>query len=181
MPKETYNQLLKELLEELEKRKQDSSEPDQIRIMISGSIMNNHQFVRDLEELGISVVAEEHCGGVRYFEDLVDINTYPDPWEAVSRRYLSNFPCARMVPCEERVDRTVKLAKDLRVEGVIAMMTRYCTNLDYDQPWLKDGLKSQGIPMLELSVEYGMPMTGQIRTRLEAFKEMLLDWKGELI
>jgi benzoyl-CoA reductase/2-hydroxyglutaryl-CoA dehydratase subunit BcrC/BadD/HgdB len=38
---------------------------------------------------------------------------------------------------------------------------------------VREMLEKQGIPVLELDVEYGMGGTGQITTRLQAFFEML--------
>lgn len=181
MPREEYNQLLEGLLQELEARNQVPQEPKKVRLMLSGSILNNAGFIKDIEGLGASVVVDDMCSGVRYFDDLIDTSAYPNPWEAISRGYLSKFQCARMIGCERRIDRIARLVKDFRVEGVITRMVRYCTNLDYDQPWLRARLEEEDIPTLELSVEYGTPVTAQIRTRVEAFLEMLLDRKGQLV
>lgn len=181
MPREDYNQLLERLLEELETRKWIPQEPRKVRLMLSGSILNNPGFIRSIENLGASVVVDEICSGVRYFEDPVNTSAYSDPWEAIARSYLNKFACSRMIPCERRIDQVVRLAREFRIEGLISRMVRYCTNLDYDEPWLKDRLREEGISMLELSTEYGTPVTAQIRTRIEAFLEMLLDKKGELV
>ena len=36
-------------------------------------------------------------------------------------------------------------------------------------------LKERGIPVLSLDIEYGMGMIGQIKTRVQAFLEMIQD------
>jgi benzoyl-CoA reductase subunit C len=41
-----------------------------------------------------------------------------------------------------------------------------------DYPAIEAALKSQGIPMLKLELDYTVPI-GQFRTRIEAFLEMI--------
>ena len=95
------------------------------------------------------------------------------PLEAISRRYLNGFPCARMVPSEERFNRILRLAREFRVDGVVSEIIRYCVPYAHDLPLLKDRLKAEGIPVLALDLEYGASGSGQIRTRVQAFLEML--------
>jgi benzoyl-CoA reductase/2-hydroxyglutaryl-CoA dehydratase subunit BcrC/BadD/HgdB len=59
------------------------------------------------------------------------------------------------------------------VEGVVSEIVRYCVHCAHDQPLLRRRLDGQGVPVLELSIEYGTSGTGQIRTRVQAFLEML--------
>jgi len=40
-------------------------------------------------------------------------------------------------------------------------------------------LDKLGIPTLELNLEYGVPITGQVKTRIQAFVEMLSTSKEE--
>lgn len=171
MPKEQYNTLLEKLLAEIKATNRKVS--GSIRLLISGSPLNNPEFIRTIEEQGALVVVDELCMGTRYWWDSVDTNSYPDPLEAISRRYLSNFPCARMVPCDERFHRVLDLARDYRVDGMVSQIIRYCVPYAHDQPLLRERLEALNIPVLELDTEYGMPGTGQIRTRAQAFLEML--------
>jgi len=104
---------------------------------------------------------------------LVDTDPEIDPIEALSRRYLNNFPCPRMFPPEGRFNRVLQMVEDYHVDGVVSEIVRYCVHCAHDQPLLRRRLEKQGVPVLELNVEYGMPGTGQIRTRVQAFLEML--------
>ena len=171
IPRERFNELLQRLVEEAS-RGQRAVE-GKFRLMINGSPLNNPEFIRTIEGLGGLVVVDELCTGVRYWWGLVDTNPEIDPVEALSRRYLNKFPCARMFPPEERFNRALQLVKDYRVEGVVSEIVRYCVHCAYDQPLLRGRLERQGVPVLELDVEYGMPGTGQIMTRVQAFLEML--------
>ncbi|NOQ43187.1 MAG: 2-hydroxyacyl-CoA dehydratase, partial [Dehalococcoidia bacterium] len=74
---------------------------------------------------------------------------------------------------DERFNRILDLARDFRVDGVISQIIRYCVPYAHDLPLLTERLKANGIPTLALDVEYGTSGSGQIRTRVQAFLEML--------
>ena len=170
MSKESFNQHLRDLLDELEQS--DNEYQSKSRLMVTGSVMNNPEFIRSIEELGGLVVTDELCTSTRYWSDPVITDSY-SPIEAISRRYLNNFPCARMVPSDDRFDRILQHIRDYKVDGVISQIIRYCVPYAHDLPLLSDRLKKVGIPLLELDVEYGTSGSGQISTRVQAFLEML--------
>ncbi|OGO01644.1 MAG: hypothetical protein A2Y72_03110 [Chloroflexi bacterium RBG_13_53_26] len=171
MPREEFNGLLERLVGEASSGQR--AVKGKFRLMINGSPLNNPEFVKTIEDLGGLVVVDELCTGVRHWWDLVDDSPEIDPVEALSRRYLNNFPCPRMFPPEERFNRALQLVKDYRVDGVVSEVVRYCVHCAHDQPLLRRRLEIQGVPVLELSIEYGASGTGQIMTRVQAFLEML--------
>jgi bzd-type benzoyl-CoA reductase N subunit len=170
MPKELFNRYLGQLLAELTRSK--IAHPGRARLMVTGSVMNNPEFIRSIEELGALVVTDELCTSTRYWSDPVMLDNR-SPLEAISRRYLNNFPCARMVPSDGRFDRVLQLARDYRVDGVVSQVIRYCVPYAHDLPLITERLKQTGVPTLALDVEYGTSGSGQIRTRVQAFLEML--------
>jgi benzoyl-CoA reductase/2-hydroxyglutaryl-CoA dehydratase subunit BcrC/BadD/HgdB len=171
MPKEQFNAWLRELIDDL--RKTGRGHPAKARLMLIGSVMTNPEFIKSIEELGVVVVTDELCTSTRYWSDPVVLEGAKSPLEAISRRYLSNFPCARMYPSTDRFDRVVKLAREARVDGIISETIRYCVPYAHDIPLITDRLKTENIPLLTLDVEYGTSGSGQIRTRVQAFLEMV--------
>ena len=171
MPKELFNQWLEQLLDEL--GKSSVTHKSRARLMVTGSVMNNPEFIRSIEAQGGLVVTDELCTSTRYWSDPVVLKEGQNPVEAISRRYLSNFPCARMVPSDERFNRILNLVKDFNVEGVISQIIRYCVPYAHDLPLLINRLKEPGVPVLALDVEYGTSGSGQIQTRVQAYLEML--------
>ena len=171
MPKELFNECLRSLLDEL--AESGNTHKGRARLMITGSVMNNPEFIQSIEEQGGLVVIDELCTSTRYWSDPVVLDKGKTPLEAISQRYLNNFPCARMVPSVERFNRILELARDFKVDGVISQIIRYCVSYAHDLPLLTDRLKAQGIPTLALDVEYGTSGSGQIQTRVQAFLEML--------
>ena len=171
MPKELFNEWLRNLLDELQGS--DNASKSRARLMLVGSAITNPELIESIEELGGLIVTDELCTGTRYWSDPVVLDKNSTPIEAISRRYLNNFPCARMFPSDERFNRILDLARDFRVDGVISQIIRYCVPYAHDLPLLMERLKANGIPTLALDVEYGTSGSGQIRTRVQAFLEML--------
>jgi bzd-type benzoyl-CoA reductase N subunit len=171
MPKELFNKYLNELLRDLSNSAQNHQ--GKARLMVTGSVLTNPEFIKSIESQGALVVTDELCTSTRYWSDPVVLNGDIPHLQAISQRYLNNFPCARMFPSDERFNRIIGLARDFRVDGVISQIIRYCVPYAHDLPLLTKRLQTQGIPTLALDVEYGTAGSGQIQTRVQAFLEML--------
>jgi bcr-type benzoyl-CoA reductase subunit C len=171
MPKELFNICLEELLLKLEKSTLRLS--GKARIMVIGSVLNNPAFIKSIEEQGGLVVTDELCTSVRYWYDPVVIQPGEPPLKSIARRYLTNFPCARMFPSTERFNLIRKLIQDFKVDGIVSENIRYCVPYAHDLPLLKDKIKDLNIPVLALDIEYGTSGSGQIQTRVQALLEMI--------
>jgi bcr-type benzoyl-CoA reductase subunit C len=171
MPKEMFNPWMEEFLEKLEAA--DIRHQGKARIMVIGSVLNNPAFIKSIEDMGSLVVTDELCTSVRYFADPVVVEGAEPPLKAIARRYLTNFPCARMFPSSERFERILELIRNYNVDGVLSENIRYCVPFAHDLPLLKDRLKALDIPVLALDIEYGTSGSGQIQTRVQAFLEMI--------
>ena len=171
MPKELFNKYLSDLLRDLSNSAQNHR--GKARLMVTGSVLTNPEFIKSIESQGALVVTDELCTSTRYWSDPVVLDGNMSHLEAISRRYLNNFPCARMFPSDERFNRIIGLAHDFRVDGVISQIIRYCVPYAHDLPLLTKRLQTQGIPTLALDVEYGTSGSGQIQTRVQAFLEMV--------
>ena len=171
MPKELFNKYLSELLDELSKS--DNAYKSRARLMVVGSVMANPEFLKCIEGQGALVVTDELCTSTRYWSDPVILSKDEPIIKSISRRYLNNFPCARMVPSDERFNRILALTRDFKVDGVVSQIIRYCVPYAHDLPLLRDRLQKIGVPLLALDVEYGTSGSGQVQTRVQAFLEML--------
>ena len=166
-----FNQFLKDLLGKL--LESSSGHQGHARLMVTGSVITNPGFIGSIEAQGALVVTDDLCTSTRYWSDRVVTSVNGTAIQAISQRYLNNFPCARMFPSEERFDRIINLIRDFRVDGVISQTIRYCVSYAHDLPLLTKRLQAEGIPLLALDVEYGTSGSGQIQTRVQAFLEML--------
>lgn len=170
LTKDQYNQFLEKVIKEVGTRKPLAD--NRVRLLLNGSILTNPEYVKSIEELRAWVVVDEICTGTRWWGGLVDTSVEP-PMKALAERYLIKPACARMYPSDERINFLINLVKDFKVQGVITEIIRYCVPYGHDVPMTREILEEHGVPMLQLDVEYGQSGTGQIRTRVEAFVEMI--------
>jgi benzoyl-CoA reductase subunit C len=175
MTKEQFNEHLTNLLGEI--ASSHNTHPYRARLMVTGSVMANPEFINSIETLGGLVVTDELCTSTRYWSDPVVPEGDEPPLRAIARRYLNNFPCARMVPSDERFNRILGLAKEFKVDGVISQIVRYCVPYAHDLPLLKERLNEQGIPLLASTWYFGTQVQ-VTTTRVQAFLEMLEGRKG---
>jgi benzoyl-CoA reductase/2-hydroxyglutaryl-CoA dehydratase subunit BcrC/BadD/HgdB len=169
MPREQYNELLEQLLEEIKRSGREIKKGK--RLMIAGNDIHNSNWIAAIEEMDTVVVTDEMNIGTRYFWGKVD--TSLPPMEGIARHYLFTRPQEAMIYQSNRFDHIFKMAKDYKVDGVVAEFVPYCAPLENDKPWLKKEMDKRGIPVLELELEYCERPSGQTRTRVEAFLEML--------
>jgi benzoyl-CoA reductase subunit C len=168
-PKEEHNKLLNELLSQIENR--SDTPKSGTRLLMSGSVMDNTELVRIVESAGANVVADDLCTGSRYFWDLV--KPASNPLKAIADRYLNKIPCPFAVHSEDRFKHTLEIAKNYDVEGAIIFVLKFCDTHLFDAPILIEELKSQGIPVLYLEWEHATSGIAQLKTRIEAFLEMV--------
>ena len=170
MPVEEFNQLLKQVLDELGGR--DGFSDYRARLLLSGGQLEHPAYIRVIEELGGLVVTDALCFGVRAFWDLTDEDS--EPLAALARRYLQrSISCPRMADYQQRLQFMSDLAKEFRVDGTIIQRMRMCDNWGCDSAMMQWRAKKDGAPCLILDREYMMTAVGQMRTRVQAFLETI--------
>ncbi len=143
------------------------------RIFLEGGVCSYPDIYRFIEEAGGNVIGDDLCTGFRYFDGLVEEGT-KNPLAAIAERYIKRMICpAKHTGLTDRAERLVQTALDKRVQGVIFFFLKFCDPHTFDYPYLRDALKKAGIPSLVVEVEDQLQGEGQLKTRLEAFIEML--------
>ncbi|KKM09888.1 3-hydroxyacyl-ACP dehydratase [Clostridiales bacterium PH28_bin88] len=168
-----------ELCDELERRVADGIgvfPKDAPRVMIAGTpqAIPNWQPHHIIETAGAAVVCEETCTGTRYFENLVTPvnNDLEAQVQALAERYMQ-INCACFTPNEGRIDDVKRLAREYRVDGVIYYNLQFCHGYSVEYRKVERALKEQGIPVMMIETDYSGSDAEQVRTRVEAFLEML--------
>ncbi|MEM2816506.1 MAG: 2-hydroxyacyl-CoA dehydratase family protein [Candidatus Bathyarchaeia archaeon] len=183
---ERWTENTERLCMELEKRLKENNlacPPDTPRVMLTGSPViwpDNWKLPNLVEEAkpqGI-IVADELCSGDRFLYDPVGVDewTFEDMFTAVAERYLMPSTC----PCftsddgnEDRVNWLINRVKEWRVEGVIYYTYRGCMLYAMEYMRIKRALDRLNVPTYYLDTDYTREDVGQIKTRVEAFLEML--------
>ena len=170
LPKEKYNSMLKELLNELDAQP-ISTKDSKARLMVVGSELDDPKFIELIEESGAVVVADELCTASKYYWNMVD--TTGDPLQALASRYLTRPPCPRMRPSDQRLEYIKEMIENRQVDGVILELMKFCKLHDEGALIVRQALDEWGIPHLTLSREYNLTGAGATATRIEAFLEQL--------
>ncbi len=155
-------------------KEKEIEEKEGPRLLITGSIMaaGDYKIINILNEIGGNVAVDNLCTGSRSFWDLVENSG--DPIRALADRYLKIPACARSPYADKRLEFLSDLIKDYRVDGVIYYTIKFCESYGDEAQLVRDYLREKhGIPMYHIDTEYGVADVGPIRTRLEAFLEML--------
>ncbi len=171
LPRGEANSLLHDALGELRGREaMDRSGP---RILVTGSMLDSPALLKMIDEEGGVVVGEDLCSTVRTFRNPVEERPDLPPLEALYRYGNSRPWCACMHPTEARLKYLIGLARELDAEAVVYFNLKYCHPFLYEAPLYAKALEEAGFPTHVLEVGHDMSGHGQLRTRLQAFMEML--------
>jgi predicted CoA-substrate-specific enzyme activase len=158
-------------LTSLMKKIGDVPEKDPVpKLFIWGSIMENEEIVKMIEDAGARVVSEDFCTGSRYFDRKVEITD--NPYKSIAERYLKRSPCSRMVDVFGRIKSIVSLIERKAISGAIYHSLKFCDHTLYDYPLVKEEFEKQHIPLLHINCD-SAKSDGQTKTRIEAFIEQL--------
>ncbi len=174
-----FTRKINELCDELEARiaeKQGVAPEGTPRLMLSGCPMAvpNWKLPYIIESSGAVVVGEESCIGTRNSRDLVvdEGDSLESMLDAIADRYMK-IDCACFTPNTEREDNVETMAKDLDVDGVIHYALMFCQPYAHEAFKIDKTLSEAGVPMLAIETDYSMEDVEQLKTRVEAFVEMI--------
>lgn len=176
---ERFTQQISKLCDELEERVKNEKgavPQEAVRIMISGCPMAipNWKLPYVIESSGAVVVFEESCVGSRNTRELVDESPKTvDEWiDALVDRY-SQIDCACFTPNEDRIKNIIRAARDWNVKGVIHYHLNFCQPYEIESFKVEKALSREGIPFLSIGTDYSMEDVEQLKTRVQAFIEIL--------
>jgi benzoyl-CoA reductase/2-hydroxyglutaryl-CoA dehydratase subunit BcrC/BadD/HgdB len=164
-------------LENMVKNNQFVGNADDPRIMLAGSplIWPNWKIPNIIEESNAIIVADELCSAQRLFYDpvVVDENTVNDMYRAIAERYLYPCTCPCFSPNNERCELILNKIKEYKIDGVVFHVLKGCHLNSIEATRIDQLLQKNNIPMLKIESEYDEGDVEQIRTRVEAFLEII--------
>jgi len=173
MPKEEHTTLMESLVTELERAK--PSLPEGKRLFLSGHLCQSPKAdILDLiEGVGGIIVDDDLYTGYRYYA--VDVEVDGKPVEALAERHLEkSLPIPKRSYLPIRWEKyLVERAKASRAQGVVVLVAKYCEPHLFSYPFIKEALTAAGIPHIMVETEHEVVSLEAVRTRLQAFVEML--------
>jgi benzoyl-CoA reductase subunit C len=128
-----------------------------------------------IEECGAVIVDDDLFTGFRYVS--LDAAETGDPVKALTRWYLERND---VVPCPTRLDPSVdwdgwllEASRRAGAQGLIVLLVKFCEPHYFYYPRIKKTFEEAGVPHLLLETEHDMGSLESMRTRVEAFVELL--------
>ena len=120
-------------------------------------------------------MCDDTCACGQYFYNPADV----DEWnmramlDSVCDKYLLPSVCPVFIQNDDRVDRVLELADEYKAEGLVYHVLRLCNVFDFEYNKINKVVSQKKIPVLKIETEYSEEDTGQLKTRIEAFFEMI--------
>lgn len=162
------------LMEKAKARPEGRGSPAAKAVVLAGGLCDSADLYRVVEEAGGVVVGDDLCTGSRYFAGGIDLEG--DLLKAIAARYAGRICCpAKHQGLSARAGRLLELVGKTGAKGVILYHLKFCDPHAFDYPYLKEALAKEGVPCLLIEAQDSPASPGQIRTRCEAFLEMIGD------
>ena len=146
------------------------------RLLFSGCPMAvpNWKLPWIVESAGAVVVGEESCVGERGVRNLVEPagDGLDQLMAAVVERYWQ-IDCAVFTPNPDRLEHIRQMARDYQAQGVIHYGLQFCQPYAMEAILVEREVEAGGLPVLRIETDYSMEDAEQLKTRVEAFLEML--------
>jgi len=179
IPATEHIELITGLIAEIKERPAAASD-GLPRIFLWGNEIDDSSFIELVEECGAHVVMDDLCTGSRFFWQ--DVDETEDPFDGLVRRYL-DIHCPRTLKpqagareddLENRFGYIRRFIEDWEAAGAIFYIVRYCDTCELEGPDLKEYLNGLNLPVLMIEDDYSTSTMGQLRTRIQAFLEMIM-------
>jgi benzoyl-CoA reductase/2-hydroxyglutaryl-CoA dehydratase subunit BcrC/BadD/HgdB len=166
-PKEQYNALLEELLDEL-----PVSAFQGPRLLLAGPHLADPALYQLIETAGGRVVGDLLDIGHRYHTGSLAVDG--DPIGALVDRLLTTLPTPTKHHPERRRDKyLIEMMDRTHANGAVFARQKFCDPHGFDYANARPALRQAGIPHLLLELEQ-TPQAGQTQTRVEAFLETIV-------
>ena len=186
IPATEGNQLLREVIAEVKKRKDGRPQKKAVRLLVWGPVIDDTAFMDMIESLDANVVMDDTCVGSRAFFE--DVELTDDPLDGLAYHYLVDLKCGRTFreplfafagPKDEAADLKFRFGylkdylKNWNCNGVVIEYMRYCDSHGYEVPSLRDYLESIDVPSIPLELDYSEAALAPLRTRIQGFLEVI--------
>ena len=174
LPKTVYNQMLETLIQRLQAV--EFQETDKIKIVHTGLVFDPIDIYKFMDELGIAIVDDDFANGWRSVckQELKTDNLV----DGIAEFLFENAPCCCIYnPNNDRHDYLVDKVKQSGADGVLFWYINFCEPDAFDKPQLAARLKEENIPNSSIDLELTMTNFDAVKTRINAFYEMLEDRK----
>ena len=159
-------------------------------IMILGNFIDEERLWEIFDELDCKISADDLCSSSRYFENIIQSGNFsnifgrkqelPNGEISIDRlirdiaiRQLFKPQCMRMANLNNKIEEINKNIVKNKIKGIIYISQKFCDNTLLFYPLLREKLNDKNIPSLFIEIEHNNLSVGQIKTRIQAFLEII--------
>jgi bzd-type benzoyl-CoA reductase N subunit len=179
LPVDESSALIQNVTKEVSQRsvKSNGKSP---RIMLIGDQIDDVAIIDAIEGVRAYLVMDDLSMGAKMYWGDVDVTS--DPVQGIAERYLRKLkiPTTFIGSKEnyqeilnERYGHLKHFISEFNVNGVILFIYKYCDPYGFEVPAMKSYIESTGTPVLYQEDEYSISTIGRMKTRIEAFLEMI--------
>jgi len=176
-PKALILPYLRETLEELKTREPDVKSPFRVRVELIGSEVDDPTLTKLVEDCGALVVADRYCFGSTPGREIIELNDEEDALTQICLHVMKHSECARYIADEkvqQRRETADRLAREYKADGIIYEQMKYCDYWGFERALVSHIMKEEyNWPVLSVDRLYNIGVSGQLRTRVQAFVESL--------
>ena len=94
------------------------------------------------------------------------------PIVRIAEKYIE-VPCAVVSPNSHRMEQVAATIEEWKADGVVSITLHSCNPFAIETENIRRVCEKCGVPLLHIETDFGTGDEGQIRTRLEAYLEMI--------
>lgn len=174
-PKDLLLPILRETAEELKTREPDEKPPYRIRVAVAGAEIDDPDFIKLIEDTGAYVAVDRYCFGSFPGRQRIELDGEEDLLTQICRKYVLECQCPRYMNTSKVASRKTyidRLAREYSCDGIILQQINFCNFWGYERAGAAHVLtQDYDWPVLSIDRPYTVGMSGQIRTRVQAFIE----------
>ncbi len=170
LPAEKYQEVLRRVLEEFQNI-EGSNDTNRPRIIITGGMLHDLKILDAIEESGGSIVGELLLFGRKDYEMRFDHSK--SPLESLASSYLAKVPSATRYDLARKTDSLLTMIKEKNAAGVIHLNWKFCDPDAFEAVMIKNALEKEEIPFLMIETDPQRSNLEQVKTRCQAFCEIL--------
>ncbi len=180
LPVDESTQLIASVIDEVNARTPQAKKAGSARIMVLGDQIDNTAMVEIVEKAGASVVMDDVSIGAKIY--WLDADETKNPLDGIAERYLRKIPLpttfvgagkAYEESLEDRFGHIRTYVREFSINGAILFIYKYCDPYGFEVPAMKSYIEALKVPVLYLEDEYSSSSMGRVKTRIEAFLEMI--------
>jgi benzoyl-CoA reductase subunit C len=149
------------------------------RILIMGDQIDHMAIPEIIEGAGAWNVMDDISIGSKIYWP--DVDGSDEPVHSIAERYLRKLKLPTLVDSgityheslETRFGHLRRFIREFEVDGAVLITYKFCDPYGFEVPTVKSFIESGGTPVLYLEDEYSMSTLPRMKTRIEAFLEMI--------